>query len=775
MADINSYANNLLVDFTDAMHAEITRVLVDSFGDNWLSQGVRRHFREDQFSRVEQMITNPMRVIEMNKSSEDIHGLEHFWNIINGNWRLFQRYFQDKTRTKIYLDEITELRHNLAHRRAHHVLLKSDLIRIVGNCAKCLSAMESPNFEKFAEIVDSLTSGGIPWGSVLEGRLPPSDDLYAEFVERPIEQKCLSTWLDSGRPQILVWGYGGAGKSALTYRFARDVRDSANTSLSAVCWVSAKSSEYVEGATRIRSADFYEKERLIRTIWSMLYDADDVPATLGPKDLIKELTTLPILLIVDDFDTVSDDEDLSEFLLYDLRNTSARVVFTSRHRVQGMRHLEIGPFTDDELAEFVKLRSLEYGANRTQCVKRLPGIKSVTSGYPLFVDDLIHHAAIIGVDRAMSDWSQRRGDAAREYALRRQIEHLGRSCGDVLIALSVANRSLFPAEISSIAGLTDEDAIGGLHELLRWRIVNREIGDAGTPLYKMNANTNRLVQQTYRDDNRFRTYSAAFRALIGERVPEMKTRAIGRIISRTHVLVRTDSIDSARAHLEESMVGELKESDQLYGVLGWLHSKQGSAESQDLARAAFGRAHELGSRKIDTYFHWMIMEKNSVEAKTRDCNLISNSDVHIFEELAAKWRECERICEIGVERCGSSRLLCYWAGYAACREAKAQERTGKYAYSQGAFSRSIDWYKKSLSSHTSDISPVKSGSVWRGLTLAFDGLGNEQELRDTLLEWYAVSGSDPYFDAECGRMIRKYQGLQEVPEFRYLLVLPATF
>ena len=71
-------------------------------------------------------------------------------------------------------------------------------------------------------------------------------------------------------------------------------------------------------------------------------------------------------------------------------------------------------------------------------LNRLKGIRSVTGGYPLFVDDLIRHASFFGIDRAMGDWGQRKGDAARQYALQRQVEYLSiSSCSDVLIALSV--------------------------------------------------------------------------------------------------------------------------------------------------------------------------------------------------------------------------------------------------------------------------------------------------------------------------------------------------
>ena len=510
MSDINTYANNLLLDFADAMHIEITRVLKTRFGNDWLSLGVRKHFKEEQFNRVERLLTNPMRVVCMDRSEEEVHGLEHFWNIVNGNWdNAFGDLLKDRKRTEVFLGEITELRHNLAHRRSRHILLRRDLVRIVGDCRSLLSAVGSKYAEKFGESADTLSSGGSPWGQVLAGQLPPSDEIYADFVGRPSELKMLSEWLAGSSPQILVWGYGGAGKSALAHKFARDVRDGSNQNLIAACWVSAKRAEYVEGIVRERPADFGDTESFAQALWSSLYGNDENQEPGDPNALITELKEMPILLIVDDFDTVLEDERLSEFLLHSLRDTPTRVIYTSRQRVPGVKNLEVPPFSDEELRDFVSRIAVEYDANKEQCLKRIGGIKRVTSGYPLFVSDLVHHAALVGIDKAMRDWSQKKGDAAREYALRRQIEYLGRASGDVLIALSVANRALVPAEISDITGFTDADSEAGLRALLQWRMVSQVAEDeSSSPAYRMNSNTSRLVQQTFREDGRSKTYAA---------------------------------------------------------------------------------------------------------------------------------------------------------------------------------------------------------------------------------------------------------------------------
>ena len=765
MASINQYADRLLLDFADAAHAEVQRVLRQHHGPDWLAKGVRKHFPPEQFRRVETMLANPMRVVEMNKTTADIHGLEHFWNIIDGNWPLFRASFGDKARTNVFFGEIAELRHNLAHRRGHHTLLRSNLIRILDNCRLILSALDSPKAAQFTEVVDSLSSGGSPWGLPLDGRLPPSDAIYADFVGRPTELNTLSEWLSSDSPQILVWGYGGAGKSALAHRFAREVRDGSNDNLIAACWVSAKKMEYVEGAVRERPVDFTNKKSFVHALWSALYDSDASPDDSDASTLLNHLGQMPILLIVDDFDTVSDDETLTQFLLHDLRNTSTRVIYTSRHRVPGIRNLEVPPFSGPELQRFVALRSIEYRAMKEDCLKRVNGIQSVTGGYPLFVDDLIHHAALVGIDDALKLWSQKKGDAAREYALRRQVEYLGPGCGDVLIALSVANRALILQEISNIAGLTDDDSEASLRELLRWRMVNHVTGEGGSsPGYRMNDNTRRLVAQTFKDDNRLKACAVAFKTLTGERVPEAKRRAIGRIISDTTRMEFNEGFETALQYLKENMVGELGESPDLYGVLGRLYSRQPSEECRKEARAAFTQSHQLGASKTDTYYHWVIMEKNVAESigGWSSVPLVGN------EGIAEQWRECERVAEMGISRCGTSQLLCYWAGYAAARGARALEHEQSFVQAQSGYARGKEWFQQALMAPVSDADPVARRGIYRGMALALEGLGEVTELHRTLEKWGEYSPGDSTLAREYRRLAQKYPQLHNDSRLREL-------
>ena len=769
MTNINHYASDRLLDFMDGCHTVISRTLEREYGPEWLDQAVRKHCGPNYFNRIEEMLRSSMRVVEMDKNDDEFYGVEHLWRIIDGNWSIFQLHFPYKDRAQTYLAEITELRHNLAHRRKRHNVRRSDLIRIMGNCQILLTALRSPIAESFSNTVESLSSGSTPWGGPLEGHLPPSYDMYTEFVGRPEELNDLYRWFESDQPQVLVWGYGGVGKSALAYKFARDVRDSSTEDLMAVCWVSAKQEEYVGRQTRAKPADFYDLETFKKAIWQALYTDSTIPSDLSDEVVLKQLNDIPILLIIDDFDTVQDDYALSTFLLHDVRRTAARTIFTSRQRLPAIITLDVPPFDDEELKAFLIHKSNDYNVDTNQCIDRMSTIRKITDGYPLYVDDLIHHASFYGLKEAINNWTQRNGDGARQYALRRQIEYLNntnRSIGDVLIALSVANRGLQIVEISNIAGMTDDDTEAGVRELQRWKLVNKvDNRDADAPSFQMNNNTNRLVQQTFSKDSRITTYNHAFRSLTGERVPEAMKAAIGRIVNQVKRHLKDGDFRNAEDYLLENMKRDLANSSDLYGVLGWLYASQPVTNYGKSAKMAFENAHRLGASKIDTYYHWLNLEKEFAE------NMIERTfDDSIDDDLiAAQWKIVEDVALKGIERCGSSQLLHYWAGYGASREAKSKARIASFSYATAAYRRAIDSFEKALAAPVSDVATIPSGTIYRGLVLAYEGFDDYDSVKQTMKLWHSSAGSEYIFEQECRRLLQTRSQLRNNPELMAML------
>ncbi len=734
MQDINSYASELLDKFAAAFKKELKRILRKNFNDQSHTQGVLKHLKKEQ-QAVEEIYS---------------YNLEHFWQIINGNWKLFKGYFQTKPRTKVYLEEITELRNHLSHRRGSHVLQKQNLKRIIENCSNLLSAIKSPTSDEFADVVVSLAAANPPWGKPLSGHLPPSDQIYNEFVGRPEELKKLSEWLDSDDSQVSVRGYGGSGKSTLAHRFAQTVKEGlTKDDLAAVGWISAKKSAYHEGKVIkvIRqSTDFEDMHSVVMAIWFALFDSPHPEAAKKPPSPLDELLEgllkdlLPMLLVVDDFDTISEDETLSEFLLHGLKNTPIRVIYTSRHHIEGIKNLEVPHFNEKELEDFVSKRSEAYGADINNSRSYSKQVKNVTDGNPLFVEDLIYHAQIAGAKKALSDWRQQPGDVVREYALQKQVQRLGHSSPDllsVLLTLAISSQALIPIEIKRVTELKDDDVEAALRKLLHWQMVNKVTVDGSPyPAYKMHDNTCRFVHQIYQksEENKIKTIDASLRSLSDKPVSEAQTFAIGRTIAQAKELAANDSLGSAISFLEENMKGDLADSPDIHGFLGRLYSAQEPLDSSSYEKAttAFKHSHDLGSLKTDTYYHWLGMEQKVAEEMIKTSQERRLPD----DNIALQWQKCKEKAELGIDRCGNSQLLCYHAGYAASRAAKLREQDQNFAHAQDLYEQSKNRFEKAL---TSTENVVKVWKIHRGLTLAYEGLENLPRLRRHLLLWIDLS------------------------------------
>jgi hypothetical protein len=548
-------------------------------------------------------------------------------------------------------------------------------------------------------------------------------------------------------------GYGGAGKSALAYEFARETKEIAPSHLNAVAWVSAKSREYVEGKEQPRRADFADKAGVVKAVLNAVYEADLSDEGVSGTELLELLREMPVLLVVDDLDTVIDDDDLVEFLVHDLRATGSRVLYTSRRKIAGLRSIEILGFEGRELEEFVRLRAYEHGLDPEPCSRRLSAIHSVTSGFPLFVDDLLRYARISGIDDALGDWNQRKGDAAREYALRRQLEQLGDVSKDVLMALSVADRPLTTLEMAVLAGVTDDDAEHAVRSLLDWRLVNRvSSADESRPGFIMNSNTTRLVKRTYDSEPRMDGFRSKFRALGSTKIPAARRAAISSAIGIARSLVIRGDVYAAISELRERMTGDLADSAELFGALGWVYSRLPD-EFLDEARETFERAYELGNTKEDTYFHWASMEREQAEASV---GRVSEN------ELLEAWRRCNRVAELGTKVCGGTRALCQLAGYAHTREAKTLERLNEFMQAHGASAVAANWLRRALTAPASSVKDVPRDVIYRGLALAQEGTGDLEALRKTLEEWAQFAGSDDVFRREYVRLCQKFPELEHL-------------
>ena len=298
-----------------------------------------------------------------------------------------------------------------------------------------------------------------------------------------------------------------------------------------------------------------------------------------------------------------------------------------------------------------------------------------------------------------------------------------------------------------ISGYTDDDVQYAIRDLIGWRLLMQlENDDAGRPTFSCNRNTRRLVQKTYGRDPLYAAYQSTFRTLTGSAMPQRLREEVGRAINNAKYSVLRGDYDGAAEELRATMTGELANNSDLHGALGWALSRKHTEDSITQARYAFQRAHELGSRKEDTYFQWATLER---EVADRSLGQVSDAD------LLDRWRAAARVVELGVERCGETPSLCQVAAYLRTREGKTLERLREFTSAEACYQQAVEWAKRAIATPTGSSRTINRASSYRTLVIALEGLDNPDDTVQALTEWRSIVGDgDPDWQTERDRLAR---------------------
>ena len=447
----------------------------------------------------------------------DLLSVNHFYNIFEKHWEWLK---PAKTPSGTHSDavkkgllgffrEVKSVRDPISH-PPEADLSREDAFRVVDSARRALVALGLPDGETLQRLLGDIWSDKSEPVPPLAARIPPNDAIVQRFIGREAELLDLWSWLaDRDSRRWLLVGDGGKGKSALAYEFASHVRDRAPEELVGVVWLSAKHRRFTEGEELSDvTPDFSTLDEALRHLLTF-YDKE--PETdAEQKDLLKQclqlLDELPVLLVVDDVDSVeAEEEDAVEFFSARVTNTRSKVLFTSRRTLLGFGRTTtlVKGFDFQQGTEFIKSRvemfDLDSRAFGPEAVKRL--IKA-TDGSPLDLEDLLRLTAVAGsLDHAIRSWTERDGAEARRYALGRECELLSPTARKVLLAAAAAGAAVSHEELQGISGVRDENLISALQELQRLFLVPKptpadEAG--GEWRFELNSNTRRLVQEVVR-------------------------------------------------------------------------------------------------------------------------------------------------------------------------------------------------------------------------------------------------------------------------------------
>ena len=324
-----------------------------------------------------------------------------------------------------------------------------------------------------------------PTVSMLPQRTRPYHNIpqrnYSRFIGRHAEIEKLAQLLQPRSRHFLVTldGIGGVGKSTLALEYAhrqseRYVDHDATDRFEAIVWVSAKRTLLTAGGIQQREQTFSTLGDLYRAIATVL----EQPAILQAEPELRRgmveraLTTQRTLLIVDNLETV-DDEELLSFL----RELPAptKVIVTTRHRIDIAYAIRLtGMPKEDALA----LMAIEAARKNIDLpVEYADDLFRRTGGIPLAV---VWSIGLMGLGHGIEAVLRRLGsghsDIARFCFTESTTGIQGHDAERLLLALALFDTSVSRTMLGDTAGL-GEDEIGrddGLALLEQLSLVNKE-------------------------------------------------------------------------------------------------------------------------------------------------------------------------------------------------------------------------------------------------------------------------------------------------------------
>lgn len=550
-----------------------------------------------------------------------------------------------------YIRMVKAVRDPLSH-PVEQELTIDDARMTIDSARRVARASANSAAERLGEMLQELQ---IATNEPLEADLPPSEVIGPMFIGREQELGELSDWL--ARPESRRWvlaGAGGRGKTAIAFEFASRVRISAPGPVTFVLWISAKRRRFVEGeAAEVPYADFEDLPSALDRILSAFGWATEAPnPPRERRDFALELLNrFPSLLIADDIDTVEgQDEDVAEFLTDVAYRTSTKVLLTSRRSLHGLggattmvRGLTRPDFESVVDGHIVRM-GLDHAIFREERRQR---IFEVTDGSPLFLEDLLRLAnAGVALDRAIALWRDRGGDAARVYALGRELEMLSPRAKELLVAASIPNVPVTQTELEFVTERTTEEVDLALGELQRLFLVPKPRLIENAERFQLDYNTRALVRRVAAEQypTTVQKVRAAYRAVSGEAGGAALRQRRASEYNRQAVFMMKSG-DQERA--EQTLLAgldTLPEEASLVGQLAWLYKSWRPQARVTDARLRFERAEALGGDNALLYGHWIEMERGE-----------------------GQWSRAIEIAATALAKYPADAFLAYQAGYAHWR------------------------------------------------------------------------------------------------------------
>jgi tetratricopeptide (TPR) repeat protein len=607
----------------------------------------------------------------------DLLSVNHFFNIFDKHYDIFfqneidkeklEKVEKNRRKNKLlnWFKTIKDLRDPLSH-PAEEDFSREDSFMVLDCARRVLSRLdllnEAENIQKLMEglFISSQATGQIT-GKVqrepLEDQLPPRESVVIDFIGREKELRQLWDWFDD--PVSRRWalaGEGGKGKSALAYDFAFQVKIKSPQPYQTVLWLSAKRRQFLEGKTTdINEPDFSDLDSALSKLLTHFGWIEEIknPLETKRKNVLELLDKFPALLIIDDVDSITrENEEVTEFLSFQVPQTKSKTLFTSRRTLFGMggSTIHVEGFSKEDAKQFIVSRcNLMNLDNAIFTEQVMADIIRITEGSPLYIEDLMRLVSVIPIKEAMRQWEDKGGNDARRYALESECDHLETEAArKVLMVASICKNAISFVELEAITGYSSKIITESLNELQRIFLVPKPRVIEGEERFEVNVNTKMLVREVYGRSDKYRKLEEACR-IVNEGYKTSGNVDINAILRQVSFLNKDFKFQESEQLLLNALE-KYHSNPEIICALAELYCSWKPTRTTD-ARGYFHRASQLKFSNLNMYEKWVDMEFDKkewtkiIEATEKGLKIFPKSKLLLY--LAAKAR-----IEIGRELSG---------------------------------------------------------------------------------------------------------------------------